>query len=66
MIKIFLPGARADSQSRVTQRAIDNLDRDPVKGNYAYLDDGGTFGRVRFTEIYKPIPGLSWEARVNG
>jgi len=66
MIKIFLPGARADPQSRVSQRAIDNLQRDPINGNWAYIDDGGLFGRVQFTEIYKPIPELSWEAVVDG
>jgi len=66
MIKIFLPGAKADKTSRISQRAIDNLGRDPERGNFAFLDAGGVFGRVRFTEIYKPIPGLSWEAVVNG
>jgi len=54
MMKIFLPGAIADKYSRVTQEAIDNLLKDNVNGNEAYLDFGGTFGRVQFRTIYKP------------
>lgn len=54
MLKVFLPGAKADRRSRITQRAIDALDRNPVLGNEAYLDYGGEFGKIRFTDIYKP------------
>ena len=57
MLKIFLPGAIADKYSRITQLAIDNLARDPVHGNEAFLDLGGEFGKVRFTDIYKPVEG---------
>jgi len=63
MCKVFLPGAKRDGVTRVTQRAIDGLRRDPIHGNYAYLDAMGVFGAVQFSEIYKPIPGLSIEAR---
>lgn len=63
MMKIFLPGATADKKgSRVTQKAIDNLIRDPVHGNEAFLSLGGEFGKVKFTDIFKPVPGKHIEA----
>lgn len=65
MIKVFLPGAHADGKARVTQKAIDRLDQDPVKGNQGYLDYSGKFGRLRFTKIYRPPKGVSIEARVS-
>ena len=63
MVRVFLPGARAGKDSRITQPAIDNLDEDPKHGNEAYLSFGGKFGKIRFKDIYKPIPGMQWEAR---
>jgi hypothetical protein len=66
MIKVYLPGARSDSVSRITQTAIDNLEEDQISGNEAYLEYSGKFGKTRFKDIYKPIPGLQWEARTNG
>jgi len=62
MLMIFLPGAIKDKKSRVSQKAIDNLIRDPKNGNEAFLDMGGDFGKVRFTDIYKPVPGYHIEA----
>lgn len=62
MLKVFLPGAIVDKETRVTQKAVDNLIRDPIHGNEAYLDMSGEFGKVRFTDIYKPIPGFHIEA----
>lgn len=62
MVKIFLPGAMADKHSRVTQKAIDNLTRDPINGNTAYIVNGGEFGVVRFKKIYKPKKGRHYEA----
>jgi len=62
MLMIFLPGAVKDKKSRVTQKAIDNLIRDPINGNEAFLDMGGDFGKVRFTDIYKPVAGYHLEA----
>jgi hypothetical protein len=66
MIKIFLPGAMSDKHSRVTQKAIDNLIRDPLHGNQAYLDYSGKFGVVTFKDIYKPINGFHIDAIYNG
>jgi len=66
MVRIYLPGARSDNISRISQRAIDNLDEDPVNGNEAYLEFSGKFGKTRFKDIYKPINGMQWEARVDG
>ena len=66
MVRIYLPGARSDNISRISQRAIDNLDEDHVNGNEAYLEFSGKFGKTRFKDIYKPIIGMQWEARVNG
>lgn len=54
MVNIFLPGARSFKHSRITQSAIDNLRRDPINGNSAYLDAGGEFGVTQFKDIYKP------------
>ncbi len=64
MIKIYLPGATRDRNCRVTQIAIDNLERDIKRGNQAYLVEAGIFGRVRFGDIYKPQPGFHIEAHV--
>jgi len=64
MMHIFMPGAIKDKRSRVTQRAIDNLDRSVTIGNEAYVDSGGVFGKVRFGDIFKPIHGLQIEAHV--
>jgi len=61
-----LLGARTDNVSRITQKAIDNLEDDPVNGNEAYIEYSGKFGKTRFKDIYKPIPGMQWEARVDG
>jgi len=66
MLKIFLPGAISDKHSRVTQAAIDNLKRDPIHGNPAYLDIRGEFGVVTFKDIYKPIKGFHIDAICNG
>ena len=66
MVRIFLPGARSDKYSRVEQKAIDNLEENPKDGNEAYVEMSGRFGLTRFADILKPIPGLQWEARVNG
>ena len=66
MMKIFLYGAQRDGVTRITQRAIDNLVRDPINGNFGYIDSRGLFGVVRFARIFRPIPNQSWEARVNG
>lgn len=66
MIKIFLPGAMADKHSRITQKAIDNLIRNPVHGNQAYLDYSGKFGVVTFRDIYKPNNNFHIDAINNG
>jgi len=64
MFNIYLPGAISDKKSRVTQKAIDNLIRDPINGNDAFLDMSGEFGKIKFTDIYKPIQGYHIEAHV--
>jgi len=63
MIKIYLPGAKRDGMSRVTQKAIDRLIRDPKHGNFAYLDAIGVFGCVQFKDIFIPPAHMSLEAR---
>jgi len=62
MVRIYLPGARAENVSRITQKAIDNLKENPETGNQAYLEYSGKFGQNYFTDIYKPIKGIHWEA----
>lgn len=66
MIRIFLPGAKADSKSTVYQKAINNLKVDREKGNMAYVDYDGKFGVTRFRNVFKPLKDMSWEARVMG
>lgn len=65
MVKIFLPGAKASKHSRITQRAIDNLKIDTVKGNEAFLDSYGNFGKTIFKNIYSPNARMLWEACTN-
>jgi hypothetical protein len=65
MIRVYLPGARTETVSRITQKAIDNLNENPETGNQAYLEYSGKFGRTYFTDIYKPIPGFHWEAHAD-
>ena len=64
MIRIFLPGAKTDKKTRVYQRAVDNLTKDRVHGNMAYIDYDGKFGCIRFKNIFKPIKGINWEAHI--
>jgi len=64
MMRVFLPGSIAEKNCRVTQKAIDNLLRDPVNGNEAYIDMGGEFGITKFADIFKPIPGYHIEAHI--
>jgi len=65
MIKIFLPGSRADSHSRIEQTALDNLHEDKVNGNSAYIEYSGKFGLIEFSDIFKPRKHRNWEAKVN-
>jgi len=66
MIRIYMPGARKENVSRITQLALDNLEESIKFGNQAYLEMGGKFGTTRFQDIYKPDPKMQWEARVDG
>lgn len=65
MIKIFMPGSKTGKDSRLTQTALDNLDEDPIHGNESYLEHAGRFGKIRFTDIFKPDPNMLWEARID-
>jgi len=65
MYRVFLPGAMQDKKhSRVVQKAIDNLSGNEKKGNMAYIDRMGTFGLIRFEQVFKPDPRYSIEAHV--
>jgi len=65
MIKIYLPGARSGDESRITQKAIDNLIEDNKNGNQSYLEYSGKFGRTFFTDIYRPDKNTQWEAHAD-
>jgi len=65
MYRVFLPGAVADKKhSRVVQGAIDNLATSPEYGNEAYIDRMGRFGKIKFTDIFKPNLDYQIEAHV--
>jgi len=65
MVLVYMYGAKPMARSKVSQRAIDRLDRDIVKGNEGWIEYGyGIFGKGRFTKIYKPIKGQNWEAHL--
>jgi hypothetical protein len=62
MCKIYLPGSKADRDSRIHQRALDNLLEDPEHGSEAFIEFSGKFGKCKFTDVYKP-GDIHWEAR---
>ena len=62
-IRILMEGSRASKETRVFQKAIDNLKVDHIHGSYAYVTTAGVFGVVRFTDVFTPIPNFSVEAR---
>ena len=64
MVYIYFRGARPDKKSRVTQKAIDGLEINHKKGNEAYIDYSGEFGKVRFTDIFHPDHRFHIEAHV--
>jgi len=65
MVLVYMYGAKPMSRSKVSQRAIDNLDRDIVRGNEGWLEYGyGIYGKGRFVKIYKPVKGMNWEAHL--
>jgi hypothetical protein len=65
MLYIFLPGAKVGrSATRVTQTAVDNLPRDPNRGNSAYLDLMGEFGVTTFSDIYTPNKNFHVDAHL--
>lgn len=65
MVLAYMYGAKPMSRSKVSQRAIDNLDRDIIRGNEGWLEYGyGIFGKGRFKKIYKPRYGMNWEAHL--
>jgi hypothetical protein len=62
MIRIFLPGAKAGKESRLSQQALDNLMENPRYGNEAYIESAGRFGRTQICDIYLPNRTHQWEA----
>lgn len=63
-VRIYLGGARPETSSRIQQKAIDNLLQNSETGNEAYLEYSGKFGKTVFKDIYRPVAGVHWEARV--
>jgi len=67
IVAIYLFGAKASSKGRVTQEAIDRLKLNPITGNEAWLELGGSiFGKTKFRKIYHPKPDYLWVARRTG
>jgi len=61
-INIYLPGAQPLKWSRIQQKAIDNLEKSPSKGNESYIEHLGNFGKTRWEKIWKPNKEKSYEA----
>jgi len=62
MMHIYFRGARKDRNSRIAQKYIDSLDVNERKGNEAWIEQSGEFGKIRFSSIYKPNPKYHIEA----
>jgi hypothetical protein len=62
MLRIFLPGAKSGKESRLSQKALDNLLENPRYGNEGYIESAGRFGRTQFCDIYPPNRKHQWEA----
>lgn len=60
-IKIFGPGAVSPNKNIVWQESIFSLEVDAEKGNEFYIvQDLGTFGLFRLTDIFKPLEGCNF------
>jgi len=62
MMHVYFRGARRDNQSRIKQKFIDTLDVNERKGNEAWIESMGTFGKIRFSSIYTVNPKKHIEA----
>lgn len=65
MLRIFLPGAKSGKESRLSQKALDNLMENPKYGNEAYIESSGRFGRTQICDIYPPNRKHQWEAHTD-
>ena len=57
--KIWMPGSKVDGMTRIQQKAVDNLKRDPVHGNTGIIDYSVIFGYVLFSNIFVPRLNLN-------
>jgi len=63
-IHVLMEGSKVNKkETRVFQKAVDNLKVDHIHGSYAYIATAGVFGVIRFTDVFTPIPNYSVEAR---
>ena len=65
MSNIFFRGAKVSPQKhKVKQQAINTLQVNPILGNEAWIEKQGDFGKIRFTQIFKPHPRAHFEVYV--
>jgi len=64
MLWVYLPGAQKWKTSPIKQHVINSLEKSKELGNEAFLEFSKSYGKVRFTDIYKPMEGYHWDAHV--
>ncbi len=64
MVRIYLPGARPEAYSGIQQKAIDDLLENHESSSVSYLEFSGKCGKTIFRDIYRPVKGVHWEARL--
>ena len=62
MLHVYFRGARRDRNSRIKQKYIDSLDVNEKRGNEAWIEMSGEFGKIRQSVIYKNNPKYHIEA----
>jgi len=64
MFHVYFRGAKPDKRggSSIKQKAINSLDVNEKKGNEAWIEMFGVYGKLRFSQIYRPNPDYHIEA----
>jgi len=60
--RVFMPGTVVDSNTRVYQSLIDNLEEDEKEGNQCVISIAGKFGKIRVTDVFNPVGGFYYDS----